>query len=172
VSSQPRVPIAPPVDAPPTVARLREVGVFGALSDEVLGHLASTLQQRRVPPGTTLFQEGDAGNDMFVVLDGEVEIIKRSRRGRPQRVAILGPNDTCGEMTIIDVQPRSATVRTLAPSLLLRVASEDLDGLYRYDIKSYAIVVLNVARDLSRRLRVTDGILADIAANVLDEYVR
>ena len=60
----------------------------------------------------------------------------------------------------------------LAPARLLRLAAEDLDALYRHDIKSYAIVVLNVARDLSRRLRVTDGILADIAANVLDEYVR
>jgi CRP/FNR family cyclic AMP-dependent transcriptional regulator len=170
--SQPRVPIAPPVDSPPTLDRLREVGIFGALSDDVLLHLAQMLQQRRVAPGTTLFQEGDPGHDMFVVLDGEVEVIKRSRRGRPQRVAILGPNDSLGEMSIIDVQPRSATVRALAPTLLLRLASEDLDALYRHDIKSYAIVVLNVARELSRRLRVTDGILADIAANVLDEYVR
>ena len=170
--SQPRVPIAAPVDGPPTLARLREIGLFGALSDEVLVHLARALQQRRVAPGTTIFQEGDAGHDLFIVLDGEVEVIKRSRQGRPQRVAIFGPNDAFGEMSIIDVQPRSATVRTLAPTLLLRMASEDLDALYRHDVKSYAIVVLNIARDLSRRLRVTDGILADIAASVLDEYVR
>jgi CRP-like cAMP-binding protein len=151
---------------------LREVGLFGALSDEVLSHLGSLLQRRRVVPGTTIFQEGDVGHDMFIVVDGEVEVIKHSRRGRPQRVAILGPNDAFGEMSIIDVQPRSATVRALAPTLLLRIASEDLDALYRHDVKSYAIVILNVARDLSRRLRVTDGILADIAANVLEEYVR
>ena len=167
--SQPRIPIN---DAPPTIDRLREIGLFGALSDEVLAHLSRNLQQRRVAPGTTIFQEGDAAHDMFVVLDGEVEVLKKSRRGRMQRVAILGPSDAFGEMSIIDVQPRSATVRALAPARLLRIAAEDLDALYRHDVKSYAIVVLNVARDLSRRLRVTDGILADIAANVLDEYVR
>ncbi len=172
MTSQPRVPIAAPVDAPPTVARLREIGLFGALSDEVLGHLAKTLGQTRIAPGTTIFQEGDAGHDMFVVLEGEVEVMKASRRGRAQRVAILGPSDTLGEMTLIDVQPRSATVRALAPTRLLRISSEDFDSLYRHDVKSYALVVLNIARDLSRRLRVTDGILADIAANVLDEYVR
>jgi CRP-like cAMP-binding protein len=172
--SQPRVPIhAPPAaDSPPSIDRLRDIGLFGALSDEVLEHLAKNLQQRRVAPGSTVFQEGDAAHDMFVVLDGEVEVLKKSRRGRVQRVAILGPNDAFGEMSIIDVQPRSATVRALAPSRLLRIAAEDLDALYRHDVKSYAIVVLNVARDLSRRLRVTDGLLADIAANVLDEYVR
>ena len=168
-SSQPRIPTA---DAPPSIDRLREIGLFGALSDEVLEHLAKNLQQRRVQPGTTIFQEGDAAHDMFVVLDGEVEVLKKSRRGRVQRVAILGPSDAFGEMSIIDVQPRSAMVRALAPTRLLRIAAEDLDALYRQDVKSYAIVVLNVARDLSRRLRVTDGLLADIAANVLDEYVR
>jgi CRP-like cAMP-binding protein len=167
--SQPRIPIN---DAPPSTDRLREIGLFGALSDEILEHLTKQLQLRRIAPGTTIFQEGDAAHDMFVVLEGEVEVLKKSRRGRVQRVAILGPNDAFGEMSIIDVQPRSATVRALAPARLLRIAAEDLDALYRHDVKSYAIVVLNVARDLSRRLRVTDGILADIAANVLDEYVR
>lgn len=171
--SQPRVPIAAPAnDVPPSIDRLREVGLFGALSDEVLSHLAGTLQRRNVGPGATVFEEGDAGHDMYVILDGEIEIMKKSRRGRPQRVAILGPSDTIGEMSIIDVQPRSATARSLAPTRLLRISAEDLDALYRHDVKSYAIVVLNVARDLSRRLRVTDGLLADIAANVLDEYVR
>ena len=170
--SQSRVPVAPPVDPPLSVERLRDIGLFGALSDEVLAHLAGTLEQRRVAPGTTIFQEGEAGHDMFVVIDGEVEVFKKSRKGRTHRVAILGPNDAFGEMSMIDVQPRSATTRALASTRLLRISSESLDALYRHDLKSYAIVVLNIARDLSRRLRVTDSILADIAANVLDEYVR
>jgi len=87
------------------------------------------------------------------------------------RVAILGPSDCFGEMSMIDMQARSASVRALAPSRLLKVTSEDMDGLYRSDLKSYTLIVLNIARDLSRRLRVTDGILADFTANVLDEYV-
>jgi CRP/FNR family cyclic AMP-dependent transcriptional regulator len=87
------------------------------------------------------------------------------------RVAVLGPSDCFGEMSLIDLQARSATVRVLAPSRLLRVTSEDMDALYRHDLKSYTLIVLNIARDLSRRLRVTDGILADFTANVLDEYV-
>lgn len=145
--SQPRVPTAQPADLPPTNDRLREVGLFGALSDEVLQYLASTLHRKMVPPGTTLFQEGDPGHDMFVVLDGEIEVLKKSRRGRQQRVAILGPSDMIGEMSIVDVQPRSATARTLGPTRLLRITSEDLDALYRHDVKSYALVVLNVARD-------------------------
>lgn len=155
-----------------TVDRLREVGIFGALSDSVLEFIANKMDQTLHGPGETIFAEGDSAREMYVVLDGEVEVLKRSRRGRDTRVAILGPNDAFGEMSIIDVQPRSATVRTLGPTRLLRVRSTDLDTLYRQDLKAYAILVLNVARDLSRRLRVTDGLLADFTASVLDEYVQ
>jgi CRP-like cAMP-binding protein len=159
-------------DLPITIATLREVGLFGALSDEVLDHLAHTLKSVRVGTGETVFREGDTiAREMFVVLEGEMEVSKRSRRGRDMRVAILGPTDCFGEMSMIDMQARSASVRALAPSRLVRIASEDMDALYRYDLKSYMLIVLNIARHLSRRLRVTDGILADFAASVLDEYV-
>jgi len=161
----------PPADPPINALQLREIGLFGALADDVLAHLAGTLTQLRVQAGDLVFREGDPAREMYVVLDGEVEVLKKSRRGRDMRVAILGPSDCFGEMSLIDVQPRSATVRVLAPARLLRMTSEDLDGLYRHDLKSYALITLNIARDLSRRLRVTDGILADFTANVLDEYV-
>lgn len=150
---------------------LRNIGLFGALSDEVLAHLASTLSVSTPAAGTVVFREGDEARDMFVLVEGELEVVKRSHRGTDARVAMLGPGDWFGEMSVVDVQPRSATVRTLAPSRLLRITSADLDSLYRYDVKSYAIIVLNLARELSRRLRVADGILADFIANVLDSYL-
>jgi CRP/FNR family transcriptional regulator, cyclic AMP receptor protein len=154
-----------------TIAQLREVGLFGALSDEFLQHLADTLTVLRVVVGDTVFREGDPAREFYVVLDGEMEVLKKSRRGRETRVAILGPNDCLGEMSIIDMQPRSATVRALGSSRLLRISTEEMDALYRHDLKSYTLIVLNIARDLSRRLRVTDGLLADFTANVLEEYV-
>jgi CRP/FNR family transcriptional regulator, cyclic AMP receptor protein len=160
-------------DPPLTCARLREVGLFGALSDEVLEHVAGTLHSKRVSTGETVFREGDgAAREMYVLLEGEMEVTKRSRRGRDTRVAILGPGDWFGEMSVLDLQARSATVRALAPSRLIRFTAEDMDALYRYDLKSYALIVLNIARDLSRRLRVTDGLLAEFTASVLDEYVQ
>jgi CRP-like cAMP-binding protein len=168
-------PSSPPVqraDLPPiTVDKLAEIGLFGALSGDVLAHLAGTLKQVSSPPGEMIFREGDLAHEMFVLLDGEAEVVKKSRVGREHRVALLGPSDSFGEMSLIDMQPRSATVRSVAPSRLLRVSSEDMDALYRYDLKSYALVTLNIARDLSRRLRVTDGILAEFTANVLEDYV-
>jgi len=159
-------------DAPVSAAKLREVGLFGALSDEVLDAFAQTLATERFGTGDAIFREGDAAHCLYVLLEGEVEVLKRSRANHEHRVAILGPSDCFGEMSLIDLQPRSATVRAIAPSRVLRINSEDFDRLYRQDMKSYALVALNIARDLSRRLRVADAILADVAGSVVDRYVK
>ncbi len=128
----------------------------------MLDQLVGRLKTSRVGPGDAIFREGDiAAREMFVVLDGEVELTKHGRRGRDARIAILGPGDWFGEMSMIDMQARSATVRALAPTHLLRIASDDLDRLYRSDLKSYALIVLNIARGMSRRLRVVEGSYAD-----------
>lgn len=152
-------------------AELRNIGLFGALSDDVLEYLSTLLTVESPPAGATLFREGEDANAMFVVISGEVEVLKKSKRAVEARVAVLGPGDWFGEMSIVDIQPRSATVRALAPSRLLRVSSADLDALYRHDLRSYAIIILNLARELSRRLRVADGILADLISNVMDQYL-
>jgi CRP-like cAMP-binding protein len=150
---------------------LRNIGLFGALSDEVLVFRAGMLTVVKPTIGETIFREGDEANAMYVVLAGEMEVTKKSRGAVDARVAVLGPGDWFGEMSIVDIQPRSATVRALAPGRLIRVTAADLDSLYRHDVRSYAIIVLNLARELSRRLRVADGILADLIANVMDSYL-
>lgn len=150
---------------------LRNIGLFGALSDEVLVFLTGMLTVVKPTIGETIFREGDEANAMYVVLAGEMEVTKKSRGAVDARVAVLGPGDWFGEMSIVDIQPRSATVRALAPGRLIRVSAADLDSLYRHDVRSYAIIVLNLARELSRRLRVADGILADLIANVMDSYM-
>ncbi|WP_437854438.1 cyclic nucleotide-binding domain-containing protein [Sorangium sp. So ce363] len=157
---------------PSLITQLREIGLFGGLGDHVLQGLADTLELLDLEPGAVAFREGDSGREMFVLLSGEMEVLKRSKRDVEARIAVLGPNDWFGEMSILDVMPRSATVRAIAPSRLLRVTAHDLDALYRRDLKSYTLLVLNIAREMSRRLRVADSLLAELVANMLDEYAR
>lgn len=152
--------------------RLHEIGLFGGLGDDVLRSFVGSLEVNELASGAVVFREGESGRELYVILDGEVEVLRRSKRGHETRVAILGPGDWFGEMSVLDVLPRSATTRVLAPSHLLRLTGHDLDNLYRKDMRSYALLVLNIAREISRRLRVADGLLADLVANVLDEYTR
>lgn len=158
-------------DSTPQLDELRSLGLFAGLDDPALRYLAERLARLTLSPGDIVFREGDAARDMFVLIGGEMEVLKRSQNGVDARVALLGPGDWFGEMSILDVQPRSATVRALAPSTLVRIGAAELDALYRHEVKAYALIVLNLARELSRRLRVADGLLADFVANVMGKYI-
>ncbi len=154
-----------------TVPMLREIGLFGGLDDATLRVLATELPMRHADVGERVVHEGDPAREMFVVVAGELEVLKSSPTGAEVRMAMLGPGDWFGEMAIVDVQPRSATVRALAPSDLLRMSAEHVDQLlYRRDLKSYALLVMNIARELSRRLRVADGIMSQFVGTVTETY--
>ncbi len=150
-------------------AQLRDVGLFGGLDDAVLEQLCHELSPSFADPGDVVMREGDHARELFVVLGGELEVLRRSKGGVEGRVAILGPGSWAGEMSILDTQPRSATVRALAPSVLVRITAEDFDHLYRRDPRAYLMVTLNIARELSRRLRVADGMIAGFLSAMWDE---
>jgi CRP-like cAMP-binding protein len=150
---------------------LRDIGLFGGLSDDALDALLTDLSVVTVEAGAFVMREGETAREMFVVIGGELEVVKKTPSGGEARFAMLGPGDWVGEMSILDVMPRSASVRALAPSLLLIVSATDLDKLYRRDLPAYAMVVMNIARELSRRLRVADGIVAGVVATVWSEYL-
>ncbi len=149
-------------------AQMRDIGLFGGMTDEALDQLCEELRPLRVAPGEEVAREGEHAHDMFVVLGGELEVVRHSRGGVEGRVALLGPGSWFGEMSIIDPQPRSATVRAVAPSALLRITAEDFDRLYRRDQKAYLMLVLNIARELARRLRVADGMIAGFVSSMWD----
>jgi CRP-like cAMP-binding protein len=154
-----------------TPATLRDIGLFGGVSDAGLEVLARELPHLRVEPGALIVREGDTSSEMFVVIHGELEVVKAADDGSHLRVAMLGPGDWFGEMAILNVHPRSASVRALAPSLLLSMGAEQVERLlYRRDLKDYALLLMNISRELGRRLRVADGILAQFFVAMHDQY--
>lgn len=151
------------------LGQLRSVGLFAGLDDRLLEELFTGRETERVEPGTVVFREGEDGRSMYVVLGGELDVQKRADVGRNVRVAVLGPGDWFGEMAVLDIMSRSATVRAVAPSRLMQVGTADLDRLYRTELKAYTLLMMNLARELSRRLRVADAILANATANARDD---
>jgi len=149
---------------------LRQIGLFGGLDEELLTYLSDTLPVCPLEVGATLFREGERGRELFVVVDGELEVQKRSRGGRDATLAKLGSGDWCGDMALIDVMARPVTVRALKPTRVLRICPQHLDAIYRRDVKGYALLVMNIARQLSRRLRHAEVVLADTVATVADHY--
>ncbi|HMY14802.1 MAG TPA: cyclic nucleotide-binding domain-containing protein, partial [Polyangium sp.] len=97
----------------------------------MLEQLATSLDVMTLEPGSIVFKEGDSGREMFVLLDGEIEVLKHSKSLRETRVALLGPNDWFGEMSILLDTPHTATVRTLTPCELYFY--EDASAFMRSD---------------------------------------
>ena len=152
---------------------LRMTRLFHGLDEQSLELLARELPAETAPPGKLLMAQGEIASHMYVVLNGEVEVLHKGNSDHDVRVALLGPGDWVGEMAILDVQPRSASVRALAPSTLLRIAATDVKRLlYERDMAQYALLVMNIARELSRRLRVADRVIANASGPVAQRYVQ
>ena len=151
-----------PYRGPVTVETLKRICLFDGFDDSTLEFLVSTLKTRITEPGEYVFREGERSGSVYVVLDGELEVLKRSRGGVETRLALLSVNDWFGEMSIIDSQPNSASLRALADSRLLVLSEADREALAKVDNSVHPKLVFNIAKELCRRLRVADGVLADM----------
>jgi CRP-like cAMP-binding protein len=141
------------VSSPDLKAFLVATPFFGGLSDASLDRLIAMLVERRVDGAATVVAEGAPGHSMYVVVSGELVVSKRGETGSPVCMARLGPGDFFGEMTLIEVQNRSATVVAESPTVLYELTAASLYAYYKADIQAYAMVLQNINRELCRRLR-------------------
>jgi CRP-like cAMP-binding protein len=150
---------------------LLNIAVFGGLPDAAMDRLLPLITLRDHKEGDTICAEGDPGREMFILRSGSVEVRKRAREGkRIIKLARLAKGDCFGEMSLIDIQPRSATVLALEDTSVYVVTNMDLYKLYEADLPAYAFLVQNICRELSRRLRRSDSIIADFFLR-LESYV-
>jgi CRP-like cAMP-binding protein len=107
--------------------------------------------------GTSIFRENEPGTEMYIIREGQVEILK-SMRGSNHRVAVLDEGDFFGEMAILDDLPRSASARALTDCVVLRIDRSTFDQMVRHNPE----IPVRMLRKLSRRLRAADPSLADV----------
>jgi CRP/FNR family transcriptional regulator, cyclic AMP receptor protein len=151
------------VSSPNLKAFLVATPFFGGLSDARLDLLIPMLVERRLDAGATVVAEGEEGRSMYVVHSGALVVNKRGASGRAIHMAALGPGDFFGEMTLIEMQSRSATVIAESETVLYELSARSLYGYYKADIHAYVMVLQNINRELCRRLRRADGRIAELA---------
>ncbi|MET0386636.1 MAG: cyclic nucleotide-binding domain-containing protein [Polyangiales bacterium] len=156
-----------------TLDMLQDNRLFQGLQKSSLLTLQSELKSELAQPGEWIIREGDAADFMFVILTGELEVVSHGgSENADVRVALLGPGDWVGEMALLEPQPnRSASVRALAPSLLMRLTVDQVQRLQERDMGVYAALMRNIARELGRRLRVADRLIARTSAAMAKQYV-
>jgi len=150
------------VTLPDLKAFLLSTPFFGGLSVASLDLLVAMLIERRFDVGATVVSEGEPGRSMFIVHSGELAVSKRGDAGRAIRIAGLEPGDFFGEMTLIEMQNRSATVVAVGPVVLYELTAGKLYTCYKADIHAYVMVMQNINRELCRRLRRADNCIAEL----------
>jgi CRP/FNR family cyclic AMP-dependent transcriptional regulator len=137
---------------------LASVPLFAGLDDEMADALARALTTRAVVRGHVVFNEGDIGDRLFIVLDGKVKISRAATDGRENLLSVLGPGEMFGELSLFDPGARTATATAVTESTL---ASLDHDDLRPFLLDQPAVAV-QLLQALAQRLRRTNEAMADL----------
>lgn len=131
---------------------LSEVPLFKAAPERALDIAASVVQQRRIEANTVIFQEGDFGEALYIMVSGLVKLSKVDLGGYEKTLAILQPPEFFGEMALLGATTRSATVVTLNEVSVYLLFQDDFNKL----IQTYPTISLNLTTTLAQRLRGMD----------------
>ncbi len=141
------------------VEALSRSPVFDLLSQAELATLATLCRTVTWPAGQVVFRAGDPGSSLFVLAEGEVEVLN-GHGGADKVIAVLGAPAAFGEMALVDREARSATVRARTDCQALELTAEAFTAFRKRSRDGFTFVVINVARILSSRLRETSQRLA------------
>jgi CRP/FNR family transcriptional regulator, cyclic AMP receptor protein len=137
---------------------LQRMPIFGALREDTLEFLLGYMQALTVRAGEAFFREGDEATGLYVLESGSASVHK-GWEGRPVLLHQLHTGDCFGEMALMDFMPRSATVRADGDCQALLLKSDDLYRLCKHDLEQFALIQMNMGREVSRRLREADEAL-------------
>jgi len=147
---------------------LRAIPIFRDATEQDLESLALHLIERRFPKNAIIVDEGLAGDYMYVIRSGRVKVTKASGDGREKIMNLLSVGDFFGEMSLLDDEPRSASVTTLEPTLLLALSRRDFMEL----LNNSSSLALCVIQELTRRLRDTDEQASSMSFQKVQERTR
>ena len=140
---------------------LQTMPIFGAISDESLKFLLERAKEVSVAKDDYFFRENDQGSSMFVLEEGRVAVLK-SWVGQTQSLAVLNRGDCFGEMALIEMGARSASVQATEDCTAIEVSIDILHELYQHDLEQFAIIQMNMSREVCRRLRKADDLLFQV----------
>lgn len=145
---------------------IRRVPLFAQLTDDQAEIMANAVVKRRYKRGEFLVEQGQRSNTLFILLSGRARVITSHTRGREVILATMGQGDYIGEMSLIDNEPHSATVRAEVQTDVLILGGNDFARCMP-DPSSMAFMVM---RGLTQRLRRADRNIESLA--LMDVYGR
>ena len=135
---------------------LADSPLFQNLLNAELTMLADLFSIREFKRGDAVFGQGDIGDSLYVIAEGTVEVLQKAASGEMVRLAALEAPQFFGEMSLIDKEDRSATIRAASDSVLLQLSNENLHIFAKNYRNGFTWIAVNIARVVSARLRQTN----------------
>jgi CRP/FNR family transcriptional regulator, cyclic AMP receptor protein len=146
---------------------LRNVSIFADLDLAAVAALERIAEVKDYPAGAVIVSQEDRGDALFVLVSGKVKVVLYGDSGREIILSIFkSPGDFFGEMSLLDDEPRSATIIADRASRLLVLARRE----FQAHLEGHPRTALRVLREVSRRLRRADDVIGNLA--LLDVYGR
>ncbi len=136
---------------------MKQVELFKGLTNEQLNLLSSICQHETYPNGALIFAQGDSGDKMYLIADGQVEVRVQTSSGDTYPALYLGRGQVFGEMALIDSGRRSATVIAVDDETsVYSLPTDAFTTLCRENTAIGYVMMRNIAQDLSFKLRHRD----------------
>jgi CRP/FNR family transcriptional regulator len=137
---------------------LSRAPLFETLDDEGARALRAGVADVQLARGDRLFDEGDAGERLYVVLDGKIKLTRTASDGRENLLSVLGPGEMFGELSLFDPRPRTASAVAVTDSRLAELGHDYL----RQWLTGRPDVAMHLLRALAQRLRRANDVMADL----------
>lgn len=137
---------------------VRKAPLFSPLDDQSAETLLTSMSSARLERGDVLFHEGDQGDRLYIIGEGKIKLGRTSADGRENLLAVLGPGEMFGELSLFDPGPRTATATAVAETQVVSMGHEQLKDF----LAARPGVALTMLSALARRLRRTNDVLADL----------
>lgn len=143
---------------------IRQAAIFADLDDDELGRVAEISKTQQFKFGQVIFKEGDPGNRLFIIAEGEVRISRHVPGSGEEALTVLKPGACFGEMSVFDRSERSTDAIANKDCTLLTITRPDFEMLLDFDRDLGYKILWSVVRLLSERLRVTNDNLRSFLA--------
>ena len=137
---------------------LARAGIFQGVDPDAVAALIGEMETVKFPKGSTIFDEGEPGDRLYIIVEGKVKLARHAPDGRENLLSVMGPSDMFGELSIFDPGPRTSSAICVTD---VTVATMD-STMLRTWIDDHPEISQQLLRVLARRLRRTNASLADL----------